>query len=91
MKGIFSNIAAGAALLITLSWPAHEAFVHGGQLQDNDCQMCSVSLSPELNADCGGVPLPAPDGFVIVESGQTFATVPLWISAPYRGRAPPSL
>ena len=76
-----------AALLIALAWPAHEAFAH--HADDNDCQVCSVSCSPQLNADCGSELLAAPEKFELVS--QVFSAGPgaTGFLPAFQGRAPP--
>ena len=77
-----------AALVPLLSWPAHEAFAH--KAVDNDCQVCAVSISPELNADCGSTLLAAPVNFSVVEpEAPQLSAIAAALSAFY-GRAPPA-
>ena len=81
-------LALSIALLTFLSWPAHEVFAHISG--DNDCQVCAVSFSPELNADCGSALLSAPENFSLLKPEARLLTeknVPLPV---FYGRAPPS-
>ena len=76
-----------AALLIVLAWPAHEAFAH--HADDNDCQVCSVSCSPQLNADCGSVLLAAPERFELVIPVFSVSPGAAGLPPAFQGRAPP--
>jgi len=83
------NVLLCAALLLTLAWPAHEVFAHAGD--SADCQVCAVSLSPQLNSDCGTRLLPLPENFVLAETAAPAALAESAASAPFYGRAPPAL
>ena len=89
MNALFRRTAAFAALFMALAWPAHELFVHGQGLADNDCQVCAVSLSPELNSDCGAGLLAAPENSVRIAQVHAAPTLPGLLPAAPRGRAPP--
>jgi len=91
MNAFYRKIAACAALFMALAWPAHELFVHGGGLADDDCRVCAVSLSPELNSDCGGALLAAPEDLVSVVQVPAAPAAAGRPTAAARGRAPPSL
>jgi len=87
MKRLVKNISVAAALLIALAWPAHEVFAHNSA--DNDCQVCAVSCSPELNADCGTVLLAAPVNFVILCPVSSVQPDAAELPLAFLGRAPP--
>ena len=76
-----------AALLTALAWPAHEIFVHHDA--DNDCQVCAVTCSPELNADCGSLLLAAPENFELAAPICFVKSVPALPLPAFQGRAPP--
>jgi hypothetical protein len=78
-----------AALLTALAWPAHEVFAHSSG--DNDCQVCAVSLSPELNADCGSALLAAPESFGLIKPEASLPTAITAALPVFHGRAPPAL
>ena len=78
-----------AALLTALAWPAHEAFAHN--LADNDCQICSVSTSPELNSDCGSTLLSAPVNFSFIAPEAPLLPASVSAIPAFYGRAPPAL
>jgi hypothetical protein len=76
-----------AALLIAAAWAAHIGeTAHGDGAH---CQVCAVSCSPELNADCGSDLLAPPQGPVF-DAPQFSASRPQFPVVPvFRGRAPP--
>jgi hypothetical protein len=82
-------LCLSAALLTVLAWPAHEVFGHNSV--DNDCQICAVSLSPELNADCGSALLAAPENFSLLKPEAALLTVITATVPVFYGRAPPAL
>lgn len=77
-----------AALLTALAWPVHEAFAHS--LADNDCQVCSVSISPELNSDCGSTLLAAPVNFSSIAPEAPLLSGSAPAVPVFYGRAPPA-
>jgi hypothetical protein len=76
----FAAVAAGAWDLHMLG-PAHGA-------ADN-CQVCAVASSPELNADCGSELLVRPDNFVAAEAALPGLPVETPFITAFQGRAPP--
>ena len=76
-----------AALLIALAWPVHEVFAH--HAGDNDCQVCSISGSPQLNSDCGTELLSVPVNFEIVNRVFFIRPFPAAPKPAFQGRAPP--
>jgi hypothetical protein len=76
----FAALAAGAWDLHMLG-PAHEA--------GENCQVCSVAESPELNADCGSELLLRPDNFVATEAALPGLPADTPFIAAFLGRAPP--
>ncbi len=78
-----------AALLTVLAWPAHEVLAHHGA--DSDCQICAVSFSPELNADCGSALLAAPENFSLLKQEAAPLTAITAVSPVFYGRAPPAI
>lgn len=76
-----------AALLTVLSLPAHEAFTHN---ISEACQVCSVSHSPELNADCGSVLLAAPGNFELLDLPFSSGPASAEFHPAFQGRAPPA-
>jgi len=78
-----------AALLTALAWPAHEVFAHSGA--ETGCQVCSVSLSPELNADCGSLLLSAPQNFSLLKAEAALLTECSAAVPAFHGRAPPAI
>ncbi len=89
MKIKKSLFILAAALLTALAWPAHEAFAHNPA--DNDCQVCSVSISPELNSDCGSTLLAAPLNFSLFAPEAPLLPVLVSAVPVFYGRAPPVL
>lgn len=77
-----------AALLTLLSLPAHEAFTH--TVYDGGCQVCSVSHSPELNADCGSALLSAPENFKLLRPAFSARPAASYFHPAFLGRAPPA-
>jgi hypothetical protein len=80
-----------AALAIGGAWALHMVSdVHTHEAGDADCQVCSVSCSPQLNADCGTVLLAAPVNFELLK--PLFSTEPIAVefSPAFLGRAPPA-
>lgn len=49
-----------AAVLVAGVWAFHVAETQH-DLNDNDCQICAIFCSPELNADCGARLVSEPD------------------------------
>jgi len=76
----FAATAAGAWDLHMLG-PAHEA--------GEDCQVCAVASSPELNADCGTDLIVRPDNFVLVTAALPGLPADIPFIAAFLGRAPP--
>ena len=77
-----------AALLTVLSLPAHVAFTHA--VHESNCQVCSVSHSPELNADCGSALLTAPENFTLLSPAFFAGPASAEFQPAFRGRAPPA-
>ena len=77
-----------AALLTVLSLPAHEAFTHAAY--EGGCQVCSVSHSPELNADCGSALLSAPENFKLLRPVLFRIPAAAEFQPAFLGRAPPA-
>lgn len=76
-----------AALAVAFSWAFHLA---GTPHQENGrCQVCAVSCSPELNADCGSELLSAPQSFELLRPAFLAVTVSNLFSPVFLGRAPP--
>jgi hypothetical protein len=74
--------------LLSSGWAFHIASGVHSLLNDN-CQLCSVSCSPELNSDCDSNILPKPEYFIWfeLENRKEFYTVKLF---PLKDvRAPP--
>lgn len=84
------KICLAAALLMALAWPAHEIFSHGSGLADNDCRVCAVASSPELNSDCGSALIERPSGLTILVPAAPSLAAGLLTVRPFRGRAPPA-
>ncbi len=82
-------VCLSAALLTALAWPAHEVFAHNSA--DNDCQICAVSLSPELNSDCGSALLAAPENFTLLKPEAALLSAVTGAVPVFYGRAPPAL
>lgn len=86
----FRNISAylAAAFVVGGVWAFHIAEA-GHELKDNDCQVCAVVCSPELNADCGTRLVAKPEDFTLL------AVIPVLLPAAQAGvfsfnsRAPP--
>ena len=77
---VFAAVTAGAwDLHILVS--AHEA--------TENCQVCAVASSPELNVDCGSVLLVRPDNFVMVAAALPGLPAETPFIAAFLGRAPP--
>ena len=76
----FAAVAAGAWDLHMLG-PAHEA--------GENCQVCAVASSPELNADCGSTLLLRPDNFVATEAALPGLPTETQVVTAFLGRAPP--
>jgi hypothetical protein len=87
-KKYFSRLCACSALLIVLAWPAHEAFAHHDA--GENCRVCSIACSPELNADCGSSLLARPENFVIHTELLPGLPSKTQLAAAFLGRAPPS-
>ncbi len=77
-----------AALLTLLSLPAHVDFTHN--ISEANCQVCSVSHSPELNADCGSALLSAPENFKLLRPAFFAGPASAEFQPAFRGRAPPA-
>jgi len=77
-----------AALLTVLSLPAHVAFTHN--VSEANCQVCSVSHSPELNADCGSALLSAPENFILLSPAFFSGPASAEFQPAFLGRAPPA-
>ena len=76
-----------AALAVATSWAFHLA---GTPHQENGlCQVCAVSCSPELNADCGSELLSAPQNFDLLRPASAAVPVSNVFSPVFLGRAPP--
>lgn len=76
----FAAVAAGAWDLHILG-PAHA--------DGENCQVCSVASSPELNADCGTQLLVRPDNFVMAAAALPGLPAETPFIAAFLGRAPP--
>lgn len=76
-----------AALAVASSWAFHLA---GTPHQENGrCQVCAVSCSPELNADCGSELLSAPQKFELLRPASCAVPASNIPSPAFLGRAPP--
>jgi hypothetical protein len=78
------------AFVIGGAWVAHmTSGAHANEASDDDCQVCAVSCSPTLNADCGTVLLAAPEKFELISPGPFINTVSAESHPVFQGRAPP--
>lgn len=77
------------ALVAGGAWTFHIAEVHHG-VADNDCQVCAVAVSPQLNSDCGTVLLAEPLDFVRLTQEVPATAVTAAAPPVFRGRAPPA-
>ncbi|MBI4800960.1 MAG: hypothetical protein HY796_00365 [Elusimicrobia bacterium] len=87
VKGKAGGFFLFAALLTVLSLPAHEAFTPA--VSDGNCRVCSVSHSPELNADCGSELLAAPENFKLLPPAFLVKPVAVEFQPAFPVRAPP--
>ena len=76
----FAATVAGAWDLHILG-SSHEA--------GENCQVCAIASSPELNADCGSALLVRPDNFVKAEVALPGLPAGTLFIAAFLGRAPP--
>ncbi|MGD9642712.1 MAG: hypothetical protein AB7V08_08240 [Elusimicrobiales bacterium] len=76
----FAALFAGAWDLHMLG-PAHEI--------GENCQICSVANTPELNADCGSELLARPCNFEVAEAALPGLPSEIPFIAAFLGRAPP--
>lgn len=76
-----------AAFFISGAWYMHISAAHA--VLDNDCQVCAVVCSPELNADCGSVLLSKPIVFTVVNAVPGLTPAAGVYSPAFLGRAPP--
>jgi hypothetical protein len=76
-----------AALFIGGAWAFHMAEAHNAA--DKDCQVCAVSCSPELNADCGTELIAKPENFSLVAPALTIKPANTISVLSFYGRAPP--
>jgi uncharacterized membrane-anchored protein len=80
-----------AAFVIGGAWVVHMASgAHAHEAADSDCQVCAVSCSPALNADCGTVLLAAPVDFELLKTVVFIAPAEAEFSPVFLSRAPPS-
>ncbi len=87
---IRASFFCAVSLLIGGAWAFHVAEAHHGAA-DKDCQVCAVSVSPQLNSDCGSPLLARPEKFVLAEPAAPAVQVITIVSAPFFGRAPPPI
>ncbi|OGR41263.1 MAG: hypothetical protein A2X35_07680 [Elusimicrobia bacterium GWA2_61_42] len=76
----FAAVAAG-------SWDLH--MLGARHEAGENCQVCAVASSPELNADCGSELLVRPDNFVVTKASRHGLPVETPFIAAFHGRAPP--
>lgn len=84
-----ASVCLTTALVIGGAWAFHVVSA-AHEAGDNDCQVCSVSCAPELNADCGSVLLASPENFARLEQAALPEPSVLEFSPAFRGRAPPA-
>jgi hypothetical protein len=77
-----------AALFLGGAWVFHITETTN-DLADNDCQLCAVASSPELNSDCGTVLLVRPENFIFIEPASPELPVKIGVVAGFYSRAPP--
>ncbi|OGS14159.1 MAG: hypothetical protein A2234_10890 [Elusimicrobia bacterium RIFOXYA2_FULL_58_8] len=76
-----------AALFIGGAWAFHMAGAHDAA--DNDCQVCAVSCSPELNSDCGSGLITKPEDFRRITPVLSVVPAKMTAVLSFYGRAPP--
>lgn len=76
-----------AAFLVASAWAFHLA--ETPHSENGRCQVCAVSCSPELNADCGSELLSAPQSFELPRPASPASPVSNVFSPVFLGRAPP--
>ncbi|HBA59254.1 MAG TPA: hypothetical protein DCZ92_00235 [Elusimicrobia bacterium] len=78
-----------AAALVGGAWTFHVAEVRHAASEDG-CLVCAVSVSPELNSDCGCSLLAQPESFVLKAAALPGPLPESYEIPAFLGRAPPA-
>jgi len=77
-----------AAIIVGGIWAFHIAEA-GHDLKDNDCQVCAIFCSPELNSDCGTRLVAKPENFSSLTIIPAILPGNQAVLSSFNSRAPP--